>query len=181
MSRGSFEHMLAVIEKKPRLKEIYDNIEKYTDEEIDAMVDVPSWIKKHFKKVTFIEDQKNSMSVAQAMAAILYDKYPRKPTPTYKYYEYKGMSKTLSSGTELYEGELVSVISDCVMKIGLSCIKPTNKEMSMILSQSSYIGEADVHEYGRLVQENIEKRHGLFVSTSVDYSNPMRSFRIQRG
>lgn len=39
--------MLAVAKKKPRLKEIVDNIDKYTEEELNAVQGQPAWIRKH--------------------------------------------------------------------------------------------------------------------------------------
>lgn len=45
--RGTFTHMLAVAKKKPYLKEILDNIDSYTIEELDTVKGQPAWVRKH--------------------------------------------------------------------------------------------------------------------------------------
>lgn len=47
MARGTYEHMLAVAKKKPQLKHIVDNIDKYTVDELETMCGQPEWIRKH--------------------------------------------------------------------------------------------------------------------------------------
>lgn len=47
MARGSMKHMLAVANKKPYLKEIVDNINDYTIEQLETVQGQPAWIRKH--------------------------------------------------------------------------------------------------------------------------------------
>ena len=47
MSRGTFEHVLAVAKKKPRVQHALDNLENLTETDINNLPNIPGWIKRH--------------------------------------------------------------------------------------------------------------------------------------
>ena len=172
-TRGSYEHMLEVISKKPRLKEVFDNIDKYTDEEIDKNADIPSWIKKHLKRTTIIEQQKVDISAAESVVDMLYDKYPRKGPTVFDYYHYNGMD-TVVSGFSAMENDPLAVIRPGMMKIGNHSVIVKPHEMAALLSNSTHLGKTDIYGYGQYTQEAISKRHALgsmdIMPVTRDYS-----------
>ena len=174
-TRGSFEHMLEEVSKKPRLKELYSRIDEMTEAEIEAL-SVPAWIKKYWKKHGDIKKEEDRQAMALRFAAEMIAKSSPHKNPVYKTYKYNGMGDTiLRHGLTLSENDLIAVINDRMIKVGSHCTKTNMNEISDILSKSTYLSDNDIYAYNELHKHNLMYRTADLVQVEA----PTRDYSMQ--
>jgi hypothetical protein len=67
--------MLEVAKKKPRVQAAIDRALDLTDEEIDALQDIPAWMKKHLKHHKFLNHKREAGYLdPEEIAAVMAEK-----------------------------------------------------------------------------------------------------------
>ena len=68
--RGSYKHLMKLAQKKPRLQEIIDNLNIFTEEEIEE-IKFPKWVKDHLLWMKEKGTTSSSQSEAERIAEIM--------------------------------------------------------------------------------------------------------------
>lgn len=180
MSRGSYEHMLQVAKKKPKLKEVVDNIKNYSVEDINNLSGNPfaAWVKKHLIRMVEahrgIDSESNSLKTATEIAAIMSEKSANNSIEYYKIYQYNGMDMNVGIrgkfDLEINQGDYFAVIDYGNVKINASTVRVSETDYSSLINSATFLTEMTMIEYNIEMQKNLEVKYQLSTKSDTDYS-----------
>ena len=170
--RGSFDHMLKVAKKKPELQKVIDNIESYTEEDINSL-SFPKWIRKHLLNCEENAEEKRNIELeATKMAALMPSISPNERYPKYTAYKYNGSDEYIGDISKflLEHGDLILDVGDGNIKVNANIVKIDNKGFTKLVKSCEIIGKYNIIEYNEMLFSHIEKSHKLTTPSGTDYS-----------
>lgn len=159
MSRGTYEHMLQVSNKKPRLKAIVDDIMNYTPELIDKVRDQPEWIRKHLKHHLHLAQTQVRMATMPALPAsqeITDILYPVRKYIGHSQYEiFNGQGFALSIDPD----DVFLIINDWELKINSMVVKVTHTEGNYLIDNSELVDSMTITVYNAYLQKMLDRKY----------------------
>jgi len=169
-SRGSFDHMLQVAKKKPKLQAVVDNIDDYTEEQIDELKEYQTWIRKHLKGILRHKEAIKAKNVKLAEDDLIVDQLTIPGTANnielmYDVYEYIGTGEWIGDSNESFnyeidEGDIFFFVNERYVKINSTGVKYGAGDHRYLMAVSKYIDKMSISQYNKYLQTVIEKKYG---------------------
>lgn len=184
--RGSFDHMISLSKKKPKIKEALDNLDNLSVSQITNMQKLPMWVRKHLLTAKKMKDEFAQLGAeydpyisadkrATDIANVMISKTLREEQELKGIvYIYAGNEMRIGRPDTMqgmiYTNDHVFVFPEDLSQIvvAMQLIKPTIEEIHMVLNASECIGIHTKREYNRLNQNRINASHMMMTDPSYD-------------
>lgn len=154
----SAKFFLKSIKKKPKVKEIYDNLDKYSVDDICARTDIGKWFRDRLvelKNQGYKKTESNEEILQNPVLSTI--KYSTVEDPDGDVYEIVGTAKI---GDFVIDDDLLFVSSTKVILAG-SQIVGESDSFEKIKNQVRFVTQTTKTQYSRMYQEFLNRKHGL--------------------
>jgi hypothetical protein len=163
MGRGTVEHMLKVAEKKKPLNDILVSILELTDEDIDAIVTQPSWIRKCLKshRENLIRDSRMASMNIPDVAIEQHEEYPvMQFKGTSDYVIDNGWESSACLGLTVEPNDLLMILGMGKIKVNSTVVNASPSEQKFLLKKSESLDNMSITAYNKHLQNVLERKYG---------------------